>query len=187
VIYDEPIAQTSWRVTQFNLRFPGQYYDAETGKHYNYFRDYDATIGRYLQSDPLGVDAGPNTFAYSEADPLNAFDPYGLAKRTPGGSTKCTPLVRIVLTSNVDLFCRSGMNSACLTCDECFAIDRKVLAKRGCILSQSLLSRKCYPNDQTHKKRIEDEKQGIKNCMTILAGKSCNSMWKNDDPFGGLD
>jgi RHS repeat-associated protein len=39
----------------YNLRFPGQYYDAETGKHYNYFRDYDPAIGRYVQADPLGV------------------------------------------------------------------------------------------------------------------------------------
>jgi RHS repeat-associated protein len=37
----------------YNLRFPGQYYDQETGKHYNYFRDYDPAIGRYVESDPL--------------------------------------------------------------------------------------------------------------------------------------
>jgi RHS repeat-associated protein len=39
----------------YNLRFPGQYYDAETGKNYNYFRDYDPTIGRYIESDPIGL------------------------------------------------------------------------------------------------------------------------------------
>jgi len=38
----------------YNLRFPGQYYDSETGKHYNYFRDYDPSIGRYVESDPRG-------------------------------------------------------------------------------------------------------------------------------------
>ncbi len=42
-------------VFSFNLRFPGQYYDAETGLHYNYFRDYDPTIGRYVESDPIGL------------------------------------------------------------------------------------------------------------------------------------
>ncbi|MFY0104376.1 RHS repeat-associated core domain-containing protein, partial [Acinetobacter baumannii] len=38
----------------FNLRFPGQYYDQETGLHYNYFRDYDPSTGRYVESDPIG-------------------------------------------------------------------------------------------------------------------------------------
>ena len=40
---------------RYNLRFPGQYYDGETGLHYNYFRDYDSTTGRYVESDPLGI------------------------------------------------------------------------------------------------------------------------------------
>ena len=46
----------SGRLFNLNLRFPGQYYDVETGKHYNYYRDYDPSVGRYLQSDPLGID-----------------------------------------------------------------------------------------------------------------------------------
>lgn len=45
-----------------NLRFSGQYYDAETGLSYNYLRDYDARTGRYIQSDRLGLEGGINTF-----------------------------------------------------------------------------------------------------------------------------
>jgi RHS repeat-associated protein len=61
-----------------NLRFPGQYFDAETGLHYNYFRDYDATTGRYLQADPLGTTAGTNLFGYAAANPVRFSDVLGL-------------------------------------------------------------------------------------------------------------
>ena len=62
---------------RYDLRFPGQYYDAETGLHYNYFRDYDPGIGRYSQSDPIGLSGGLNLYDYVGADPLNYVDPDG--------------------------------------------------------------------------------------------------------------
>jgi RHS repeat-associated protein len=65
----------------FNLRMPGQYADSETGLFYNYFRDYDAGTGRYVQSDPIGLAGGINTYSYVESDPTGSADPDGLRGR----------------------------------------------------------------------------------------------------------
>ncbi|WP_275472453.1 RHS repeat domain-containing protein, partial [Pseudomonas citronellolis] len=65
--------------TVVNLRFPGQYYDAESDLHYNYFRDYDPQTGRYVESDPIGLEGGLNTYGYVEGNPLNYLDPLGLS------------------------------------------------------------------------------------------------------------
>jgi len=61
-----------------NLRFPGQYHDAESGLHYNYHRTYDPSMGRYIQSDPIGLMGGVNTFAYASGSPLIMMDLLGL-------------------------------------------------------------------------------------------------------------
>ena len=62
----------------YNPRFPGQYYDAESGLNYNMARDYNPNIGRYVESDPFGLLAGINTYAYAGGNPLLAVDPRGL-------------------------------------------------------------------------------------------------------------
>ena len=62
----------------FNMRFPGQRFDAASGLVYNYFRDYDPATGRYLQSDPIGLGGGVSTYAYSGSKPLLYRDPFGL-------------------------------------------------------------------------------------------------------------
>ena len=60
------------------FRFPGQYYDQETGLHYNYFRYYNPQTGRYITPDPIGLEGGINLFAYVANNPINNIDPEGL-------------------------------------------------------------------------------------------------------------
>jgi RHS repeat-associated protein len=73
------------RAFELRLRLPGQYFDPETGRHYNYFRTYDAAIGRYVKPDPIGLaSASTNLYGYVGSDPVNSLDPQGLATYSLG-------------------------------------------------------------------------------------------------------
>jgi RHS repeat-associated protein len=61
-----------------NVILPGQIFDGQAGLHYNYFRDYDPATGRYVQSDPIGLNGGINSYAYGGGSPVTFIDPLGL-------------------------------------------------------------------------------------------------------------
>ncbi|AHG65456.1 type VI secretion system tip protein TssI/VgrG [Advenella mimigardefordensis] len=67
------------------IRFPGQYYDAESGLHYNRYRYYDSDAGRYINQDPIGIQGGMNAYAYVQGNPVQRQDPLGLITWTGEG------------------------------------------------------------------------------------------------------
>jgi RHS repeat-associated protein len=71
-------APTAAAGVAYNPRFPGQYYDVVTGLHYNGARDYNPRFGRYIESDPIGLEGGLSTYAYVGGNPVSRTDPSGL-------------------------------------------------------------------------------------------------------------
>ncbi|MEX0619325.1 MAG: RHS repeat-associated core domain-containing protein, partial [Pseudohongiellaceae bacterium] len=76
----EPFGEVEETVANIenNVRFPGQYEDGESKLHYNYFRDYDPTTGRYVESDPIGLNGGINSYEYAIGNPVTIEDYFGL-------------------------------------------------------------------------------------------------------------
>ena len=83
----KPFGETEAVVNEVDnpLRFPGQYFDVETGLHYNYRRDYNPGLGRYVQSDPVGLTGGVSIYGYAYQNPVMYYDPNGeFALALPG-------------------------------------------------------------------------------------------------------
>ncbi|MBN8631582.1 MAG: RHS repeat-associated core domain-containing protein [Rhodobacterales bacterium] len=66
-----------------SARFPGQWFQSESGLHQNWMRDYDPTTGRYLQADPLGLVDGASVYGYAAQSPMMSSDPTGLCSALP--------------------------------------------------------------------------------------------------------
>jgi len=92
----------------YSLRFPGQVFDGESGLNYNYFRDYEAATGRYVQSDPIGLLGELNTFRYAASRPNSGRDINGL-KLTVTSAAR--PGVAVVHT-NIASPCASGTSGS---------------------------------------------------------------------------
>ncbi len=87
-----------------NFRFPGQYFDEETGLHYNWHRYYDPKTGRYMTPDPIGLEGGINLYAYVTGNPVNRTDISGLMEETVSSPKGFPGSVIDIILTRVDQF-----------------------------------------------------------------------------------
>jgi len=165
-------------VTISNLRFPGQYYDMETGTHQNYFRDYDPAVGRYRQSDPIGLAGGINTYLYAMADPIQSFDSTG---ENPGvGAAIALALATaraamITCAKNPVCRCRAVYAAYKVMCGvgckgpTCPFYEVQVRAASLCVALRSMyITMGCdryIPTTRDHPGAVTQARQALSNCI----------------------
>jgi len=141
------------RVTN-NFRFPGQYFDAETGLNYNYQRTYDPAIGRYTQHDPIGLNGGMNPYGYVEGNPIIRIDVNGLASFLVG--RRLSPPILGKLAGHLYVVsgaqCVGSRKGATI-----FSFGQNKAGKLGRLIgpqTEGSLSRKTHEQDVAHWKRL---------------------------------
>ncbi len=162
---------------EFPLRYPGQYADKETNLFYNLTRDYDAALGRYIESDVLGMIAGPNTYMYAGANPIGDFDPTGEIAGGMGAGAGGTIVTGLMFCARFPrtcqqiancfrnpnacrrTFCRIGNSiykpfcnvPACQPCDGCATLMFKAGAAESCVFLRQSVRTICHGTDRTQR------------------------------------
>lgn len=148
----------------FDMRFPGQRYDAIVGLNYNYSRNYDANIGRYLESDRIGLKGGLNTYSYVDASPLSFIDKNAEGKWVP---LTCDSATHLFFVTQKELVCPGkgplGARS-CKAGDGCFSHLINAGKFRQCATIRSAIQTLCFGNIPIYQQEIINALNGEKKC-----------------------
>jgi RHS repeat-associated protein len=172
------------------MRFPGQRYDSVSGMSYNYFRDYDAATGRYVESDPLGLLGGLSGYPYVNSRPHVRSDEKGLMDIFPPIFCAKYPLLCKEITEcAMNYFdckkriCRAGNliyhpicdNAACSESDTCNVINFKEGLAKACVIGRVLIKWVCFSEsqDDNHDQQIKWAYLKWRGCRNLQEQRGC--------------
>jgi|SRR5882762_3266834 len=144
-------------------------------------RDYDPAVGRYVESDPIGLKGGLNTYGYAYQSPVSYFDPDGQVV------IDFHALGCALLQIHVRIVCKE-LKRRCEASDSCEELNRKTNLHLTCAIAQSSLTNFCFPDNPTHQQRITDALQGARRCLGFYTTKcsSCAAPPPAESPFPSL-
>jgi RHS repeat-associated protein len=140
---DTTLAPTTTGTTTNNLRFPGQYEDQETGTYYNFMRTYLPTVGRYGESDPIGLVAGVNTYVYVFGQSTKRIDPKGLDVWVGGNAGGRVDALVGGFGAKTGASRNSSTGEKCFLSYRCMNIGFGFLVSLGAEVNASLFGPKC--------------------------------------------
>jgi len=158
-----------------SLQLPGQIGDLST-RFYNRYRDYDPTLGRYLEADPIGLAGGENVYGYVGENPLGRVDPLGLAYPgpvSPGASTNSCPIpYTFYLEARKTLAC--APIRTCTAAMSCEDLQAQITHRMNCAGARQRIMSECYSGgDDGHRLQVEQMFNGIAACQKIMQKKAC--------------
>jgi RHS repeat-associated protein len=165
------------------IGFPGQV-EQHADLYYNYYRDYDPTLGRYVQADPIGLEGDMNPYLYARGNPLSVIDPEGLqgnGKVSPRASVRrCLAPTQIWLQTGVIRACKANQIKTCTAMMSCQELQEQVSKRMACVTARERINSVCFSGgDAGHREQVHIEMNGVLKCQAIMTAKRCGCpVWR---------